>query len=227
MKKTKLITVILILSLIFISSCNKVVILSPNNIVLGYVTDTLGVALENIKLTIFVKYEDTETEHSTVTNSEGYYYIKYKRKADIHYYVKPTSENYIYPILNNNYPAIANGAKENNIDIEMVKLGKVKIEGNVMCSDEDFYWLDSVKISVLKRPNGNTDYPEELGIEVYTNSDKGSFYIEYEGDENYEYFLKPEKEGYYYNRGEEDYLQYVNTDPGYIIGTGLEMKKKN
>jgi len=230
MKKISII--LLLISTFILQSCEKWTYWSTKkNIIYGYVTDKeTGEPLENIKMTVhFEDYDvmtglEEATEHFAYTDNEGYYYIKYKREAGNYYCLVPTHNDYIYPILNNWYPPIANGVKENEINFEMAKIGKVKIEGDVRCPGNTPYFLENVKISVLTRPIDNTNYPDTTGIKTFTDAD-GQFYIEYEGDENYEFFLKPEKEGYYYEWGEEDYIKSYNTDPGYVIGAILEMKK--
>ena len=198
----------------------------------GYITDTLGVGIENVKITV-LKAEDhsaekEETDMVYYTDSKGYYKINIDNEGYI-YYMKMTHNEYIYVVKPGNfaYPQIAHfQSDDEERNYEMVKLGKVKIKGDVLCRDGGPFRLENVKISILKRNNGSPDYPNILVEETYTDSE-GEYYIEYEGDKNSEFFLKPEKEGYYYNWRDLDYSPLSNTDPGYIIGGGLTMKKVN
>jgi len=108
----------------------------------------------------------------------------------------------------------------------MVKTGKVKIEGKVMCDYCDTFLIPDVKISILRSPNGSTDYPQATGIETFTNGQ--AFYrIEYEGDTAYEYYIKPEKDVYYYQRYGDltDCDPIPNSDPGYIVNGGIKIFK--
>jgi len=199
----------------------------------GYITDTLGVGIENVKITV-LKAEDhsaekEETDMVYYTDSKGYYKINIDNEGYI-YYMKMTHNEYIYVVKPGNfaYPQIAHfQSDDEERNYEMVKLGKVKIKGNAKCSDGNPFWLENVKITVLKRQIGNEDYPVETGIETYTSAE-GKYYIEYEGDKNYEFFLKPEKEGYFYLlNGEFDYKDYPSTDPGYVISGGFSLEKEN
>ncbi|MBN2664368.1 MAG: hypothetical protein JXR68_12025 [Bacteroidales bacterium] len=74
----------------------------------------------------------------------------------------------------------------------MIKRGKVKIEGKVMCDEEDFYWLPDVKISLLKKSNENTNNTDSTGIYTYTD-ENGYYYIEFDGNNEYVFFLNLKK----------------------------------
>ncbi|MEA2041858.1 MAG: hypothetical protein U9N85_04820 [Bacteroidota bacterium] len=197
----------------------------------GYITDKeTGEAIENVKITILKAEEyfgeTEETDYIFYTDEEGYYKIKIDN-TDYVYYMQMTHDEYIYPLpQNNTYPQVIVGFPEEAINYEMVKLGPVKIDGDVRhWHDGTFTRLENAKISVLKREIGNTDYPDTTGIKTFSDAN-GQFYIEYEGDKNYEYFLKPEKEGYYYDKGNviEDCGESRNHDPGYIIPYGFSME---
>ena len=235
MKKPAIIIMILVV-MFSLQSCKKMFLkLIANDYYeqYGYITDTLGTGIENVNLTVLKAECHTcsreETDIIFYTNDKGYYEI-YIDNADFVYYMKITHDEYIYPLLNTSYPQIHSGKPIEERNFEMVKLGKVKIEGDIRYRFPDltFYWIENAKISVLKRAIGNTQYPTATGIEVFSNSD-GKFYIEYEPDAEYEFFLKPEKEGYYYDRGSvvENCGNSKNIDPGYIIKYDFEMEKED
>jgi len=200
----------------------------------GYITDTLSNGISDVKITILKSDNWTgngeETEMVFYTDETGYYKIKIDN-TDYVYRMKMTHDEYIYPIPQPQilYPQISPGITDEDRNYQMVKLGKVKIEGDVRFRYPDltFYWLENVKISILKRPNGSTNYPDTTGIKTFSDAN-GQFYIEYEGDKNYEFFLKPEKAGYYYDRGSivDDCGNSENYDPGYVISYGFDMKKE-
>ena len=202
----------------------------------GYVVDTNGVGISDVKLTV-IETEDwetwTETNMIYYSEDNGYYDVKFDFELKKDYLLIPTHDEYVYPTkVPNSYPMIVKG-QEVEENITMVKRGKVKIEGDVRCRYPDltFIWLDSVKISVLKREIGSSIYPQETGVYTYSNNE-AQYYIEFEGDKNYEFFLKPQKEGYYcidlYNEGTiiEDCIKCSNIDPGYIIPGDIEMKEE-
>ncbi|MCD4793547.1 MAG: hypothetical protein K8R54_09960 [Bacteroidales bacterium] len=233
MKAYKLLTLI-ILSALFLQSCERLLTGRSNkNKVHGTVTDKeTGEAIKDVKLTIYIEDfdrtngEDEVTEHFAYTDDNGDYDLKFKREDGTHYYIKPTHEDYVYGIKNGWYPNLENGL-ENEINFEMEKRGVVKIKGDARFEfDDTFVWLENVRIFVLKRVIGNTNYPESIGIETYTNN-LGEFNIEFEGDEEFEFFLKPEKTGYYYEWNELDYLQVNNVNPGYEISVTIVMKIHN
>lgn len=207
----------------------------------GYITDTNGVGIPDVKITVLMAESHLvtpiETNRIFYTDQEGFYDI-YIDNSDSVYYMKMTHDEYIYPIPQPQigYPQIAyaNIQLEDELyNFEMVKKGKVKIEGDVryLRPDLTYYWMPDVKISVLKRKNGDTNYPDTTGDVAYTD-ENGLFYIEFEGDENYEFFLKPEKDGYFYSNlyheGTilEDCASCTNLDPGYIIEFGFKMLKE-
>jgi hypothetical protein len=233
------------LLLIFITiafqSCNWWINLFPVNPKIeqhGYITDTLGTGINKVKITVLESDDydgyGEETDMVFYTDENGYYEIKMDNSEYI-YYMKMTHDEYIYPIPQPQlgWPQIATYIEEEDINHEMVKRGKVKIEGDVryLRPDLTYYWMPEVKISVLKREIGNTNYPDTTGEVSYTN-ENGLFYIEFEGDENYEFFLKPQKEGYYYSNlyheGTilEDCASCKNIDPGYVIEFGFKMLKE-
>jgi len=186
-----------------------------------------GVKLEIVICTIehsFSVYKTTDI--ATYSDYNGHYELIYKN-IDGFQYLKPTHDEYAYlgtgipPTIS--YPPVGKGGTY-EYNITMIKRGKVKIEGDVMCDEEDFYWLPDVKISLLKRADGSANYPDTIGIYTYTDAN-GHFYIEFDGDENYEFFLKPEKEGYSYNWGGSDYIEIINLDPGYVYNKNFVMDK--
>jgi len=109
----------------------------------GYITDTNGVGIPDVKITVLMAETHSSTAIETnrffYTDAEGYYNI-YIDNSDSVYYMKMTHNDYIYPMFNKiHYPQISYGGSEYvEEDYEMVKLGKVKIEGEVMCDEEDF-----------------------------------------------------------------------------------------
>ncbi|MCF6365844.1 MAG: hypothetical protein L3J35_06525 [Bacteroidales bacterium] len=197
----------------------------------GYITDTLGNGISNVRLDTLKAEEffgkTEKTDYVFYTDKNGHYEI-YIDNNDYIYYIDMTHPDYIYPVRNNSpYPQTSRGESVEERNYQMVKKGPVKIKGDIRYVSPDLtYWLDSVKVSVLKRPVGNTNYPDNTGIYAYTN-ENGIFYLEYPEDKNYEFFLKPEKEGYYYDGGYyfEDCSKAKNYDPGYVISWGFEMKK--
>ena len=198
---------------------------------LGYITDTLEVGIPNVKITVLKADTYTSSKEETdmvfYTDNNGYYKINIDNN-DYLYYMKMTHEQYVYPLIqNNDYPQIVPYISDEEYNYEMVKIGKVKIEGTIMYrTNEENFLLENVKVSVLKRKTGNLNYPETTGIETYTNTD-GKYHIEYEGDKNYDFFLKPEKEGYYYEHyGKYDYKEFPNSDPGFTINGNFAMKKE-
>jgi len=222
------------LLLIFITiafqSCNWWINLFPVNPKIeqhGYITDTLGTGINKVKITVLESDDydgyGEETDMVFYTDENGYYEIKMDNSEYI-YYMKMTHDEYIYPIPQPQlgWPQIATYIEEEDINHEMVKRGKVKIKGDVMCR-YPFIWLDSVKISVLKREIGSSIYPQETGVYTYSDNE-AQYYIEFEGDENYEFFLKPQKEGYYYNWNSKDYIEVLNNiDPGFVMPIYIEM----
>jgi len=199
----------------------------------GYITDTLGNGISGVRLDILKAEEffgkTEKTDYVFYTDAKGYYDI-YIDNNDYIYYIDMTHPDYIYPVKGYNfpYPQTSRGEYYEEINYQMVKKGPVKIKGDVMCRYPDltFDWLEGVKISVLKRPLGSNSYPDTT--DIYTFSDEnGKFYIEYEGNEIFEFFLKPEKEGYYYNKGSviDSLGTSKNYDPGYVIGYGFELNK--
>jgi hypothetical protein len=231
--KFLLVFVVVIFSL---QSCKWFIGLSQGNFCEqhGYITDTNGVGISNVKITVLKSDGHLTTPEETnrffYTDYNGYYNI-YIDNSDSVYYMKMTHDDYIYPMLNlHRYPQISYAhlqQEDEEINFEMIKKGKVKIEGHAMCDEGDFYWLPNVKFSLLKRPNGNTAYPDTTGIKTYTDND-GYYYIEFEGNKNYEFFLKPEKDGYYYDGGwiYPNCGEISNVDFGYVIGRGFVMKKE-
>ncbi|MCF6365843.1 MAG: hypothetical protein L3J35_06520 [Bacteroidales bacterium] len=195
----------------------------------GYITDTLGNGISKVKMKLYKSEEYDgeleETDYIFYTDKNGYYDIEVKNGI---YYIDMTHPDYIYPVRNNSpYPQLYKGGEPyEDTNYQMVKKGPVKIKGYIMCDEDSTYWIDSVKISVLKRPVGNANYPDTTGIYTYTN-ENGYYYIEYEGNENYEFFLKPEKNGYYYEWRDFDYAPAPNTDPGYIYPGSIKIKKIN
>ncbi len=195
----------------------------------GHVTDTNGVAIPNVKLTVLVADDYTgygeETEFVYFTDESGYYELEFEHNSDKTYRLKPTHDNYIYPLISSGkyYPHINTVGEKN---FEMVKLGKVKIEGLIMCDGNDPYFIPNVKMSILKRKLEGTDYPDTTGVYTYTD-DNGEYYLEYEGDENYEFFIKPEKDGFFYEWREFDYAPAPNTDPGYITSGSIKIEKED
>lgn len=231
MKNNKIILIMIVVSILMLQSCDSIFTgKSSYNEISGTVTDkATNNPIKNVKLTIYIddlirtNGPDEVTEHIAYTDDNGFYNIEYKREDGIRYYIKPTHENFVYGFANGWYPSITNGV-ENEINFEMEDNSIVRIEGRVDCPQETFYWLENVKISILKRPNNSSNYPETTGEVIFSNNE-GKFYIEYIGDKDYEFFLKPEKEGYCFEYGGKDYSQYNNTNPGYVINTGLTMNK--
>ena len=232
--KTYKIIILIFLGTIFMQSCERLLTGRSNkNKVHGTVTDKeTGEAIKDVKLTIYIEDfdrtngEDEVTEHTAYTDDNGDYDLKFKREDGTFYYIKPTHKDYIYGIKNGWYPNLENGL-ENEINFEMEKKEVVKIKGDARFEfDDTFVWLDNVGIYVLKRVIGNTSYPESTGIETYTDN-LGKFNVEFEGDEEFEFFLKPEKTGYYYEWDELDYLQVNNVNPGYEISVTIVMKIQN
>ncbi|MCD4793546.1 MAG: hypothetical protein K8R54_09955 [Bacteroidales bacterium] len=230
MKLYKLLTLI-ILSTLFLQSCERLLTGRSNkNKVHGTVTDKeTGEAIKDVKLTIYIEDfdrtngEDEVTEHFAYTDDNGDYDLKFKREDGTHYYIKPTHEDYVYGIKNGWYPNLENGL-ENEINFEMEEIDIVKISGSVIGPYDN---IENAKVSVLKRNNDNTNYPQTTGTEVFSNT-SGEFYIEFEGDENYEFFLKPEKEGYYFeNYDGLDYVEVDNLNPGYIISIYFHMSEND
>ncbi|MBN2664366.1 MAG: hypothetical protein JXR68_12015 [Bacteroidales bacterium] len=172
-----------------------------------------------------------ETNRIFYTDQDGFYDI-YIDNSDSVYYMKMTHDKYIYPIPQPQigYPQIAYAdiqLEDELYNFIMIKKGKVKIEGQVMCDYCDTFFVSSVKISILRRLIGNTNYPDAIGINTFTNN-KGYYYIEYDGGEEYEYFLKPEKDGYYYydKYGTvNDCVIGENIDPGYIIPRSFRIQQ--
>jgi len=197
----------------------------------GYVTDTLGKGISGVKMKILKSEhyfgETEETDYVFYTDENGFYDISIDN--DYIYYIDLTHPDYIYPVKGNNfpYPQLHRGEYYEEINYQMVKKGPVKIKGVVRYVSPDLTtttWLEGVKISVLKRPLGNNAYPDTTGIFTFSD-ENGKYYIEYEGDENFEFFLKPEKDGYYYDYYGIDYVNSPNYDLGYIDKQGFEMKK--
>ena len=210
-------------------SCSWFTGVKPYTKQYGYVTDTNGVAIANVKFTV-LESDDwrtwKETEHVFYSDETGYYEVQFNHDSNKDYKLKPTHNEYVYSLkIPNGYPNFGKGGEE-ELNIEMVKIGKVKINGDAICRDNNPVWLEGVKISLLKRLLESSDYPNLTDISTFTNGN-GEFYIEYEGDENYEYFLKPEKEGYYYSGGSviDSLGTAVNTDPGYIVKRSFSMEK--
>jgi len=230
MKKHTTILLFMLVAVILTQSCEKNLRgYYKNTFVEGYVIDSLsGEPIENVKLEIKILEIEgfssgyIDTGLVTYSDASGFYKFEFKN-IDEATYLFPTHNDYIFT---KNEPTVSWGLK-NELNITMLKRGKVKIEGDAVCYNDDPFWLDSVKISVLKRKIGNNDYPITAGVEAYTN-DEGKYYLEFEGDENYEFFLKPEKEGYFYERYDLDYVKTLsNTDPGYTMTIYLEMQKEN
>jgi len=228
MKKLLLILLVIIIT----QSCkDRIAKEDGHTKVYGTITDkNTGGLLKGIKLEVKISkwdnnipfYEDTE--YSTQTNEKGYYELEYPNIKGQNKLV-PVSDDYTY--TEGSYkPIVYNNITE--INLKLVKRGKVKIEGVIMHrTPEQNFLLENVKISVLKRSIGNANYPETTGIETFTDSE-GKYYIEYEGDKNYNFFLKPEKEGYYYEyHGEFDYKEFPNLDPSYVISGGFSLEKEN
>jgi hypothetical protein len=228
------------LLLIFITiafqSCNWWINLFPVNPKIeqhGYITDTLGTGINKVKITVLESDDydgyGEETDMVFYTDENGYYEIKMDNSEYI-YYMKMTHDEYIYPIPQPQlgWPQIATYIEEEDINHEMVKRGKVKIEGKVMCDYCDTFFVPNVKISILRRLIDNTNYPDTIGASTYTN-ENGYYYIEYNGDINYDYYLKPEKEGYYYydKYGEvNDCIIGENIDPGYVIPRSFRIQQE-
>lgn len=198
----------------------------------GYITDTNGVGIPNVKITVLKSYGHLATPEETnrffYTDNNGFYYI-YIDNSDSVYYMKMTHDDYIYPMLNiHRYPQIAYAhlqQEDEERNYKMVKKGKVKIEGKIMCDGGTPYFIPDVKISILRRSIENSEYPDTIGVKTFTDNN-GYYYIEYDGNENYDFFIKPEKDGYYYEWREFDYAPAPNIDPGYITAGSIKIFKE-
>jgi len=231
MKKQIFILIIMVISTVFLNSCRKTIFgVDKYSTISGTITnEETGEPIENAKLIVYTDdfnrttNSNLETGDIAYSDEEGHYSFEFKRKVDDYYFIRPTHDSYVFGVVNGWYPTVNGG--ESEINFEMQDKFKIKIEGDVRYEFEDtFIWLDSVKISILKRPNGNSNYPEATGIETYSNN--GLFYIEYEGDENYEFFIKPEKNEYYYLKEDLDYKNIESINPGHIKNVGFFMKKE-
>ena len=193
----------------------------------GIVTDDVsGKKLENVKLTVKLEnvkdnsYE--ETGIYTYTDKNGYYELEYKNIDGINTLI-PEKDGYVFVLANSHYPYIPTGT-ETEINIELTKIGPAKM--NIITYTGDMNnmsdRLSNVRVSVLKRhKDDNTTYPISIDTIKYTN-DIGECYIEFEEEKEYNYFLKPEKEGYFYDRWGNNY--YILTSrPGHISRIGLEL----
>jgi len=231
--KYTLILLFTIITAIHFQSCKYNIFGAPTFVKQnGYITDTLGNGISKVRLDI-LKAEEfftdlEETDYVFYTDENGHYEIDIDNN-DYIYYIKMTHPDYIYTTGPNGYPypQTARGESDEDRNYQMVKKGPVKIEGNAICRDGGPFWLDSVKVSVLKRPVGSTAYPNTTGIYTFTD-ENGKFYIEYPEDKDSEFFLKPEKEGYYFDKGSiiDSLGTSKNYDPGYIIGASFDMELK-
>ncbi|MCD4793549.1 MAG: carboxypeptidase-like regulatory domain-containing protein [Bacteroidales bacterium] len=237
MKPYKLLTLIF-LSTLFLQSCERLLTGRSNkNKVHGTVTDKeTGEAIKDVKLTIYIEDfdrtngEDEVTEHTAYTDDNGDYDLKFKREDGTHYYIKPTHDNYTLVILNGWYPNLENGL-ENEINFEMTKIGPAKINIvtyliNPVNSHDYSNRIPDVKITVLERHEEDNDtYPISVDTIKYTDN-TGECYIEYWEKEAFHYFLKPEKEGYTYDKWGYDYYMLGSYTQGHPKNIELGMRQE-
>ena len=147
----------------------------------GYITDTLGNGISEVRLDILKAEEffgkTEKTDYVFYTDTKGYYDI-YIDNNDYIYYIDMTHPDYIYPVMGGHfpYPQTSRGEYYEEINYQMVKKGPVKIKGTIRCKTGNNYWLEDVKISVLKRPLGNNTYPDTTGIFTFSD-ENGKAYM--------------------------------------------------
>jgi len=212
--------------IILIQSCNKDGFKSRYTKAYGTVTDSeTGEPLSEVKLEIKKMIFETsgytleETGQYTYTDQNGYYEFKFKNLEGFNVIV-PEKEGYVFILFNSNYPQIPTGMKT-EINIELTKIGPAIVEGKV--TDNFNNLLNNVKLSILRRPkNDNTSYPISIDTVTYSDID-GLYHIEYREEEDYNYFIKPEKDGYYYELWGEDYCYLNKYIQGNVIIRNFEM----
>ncbi len=195
----------------------------------GYITDKNGEAIVNVKLTVLVADDfferGEETELVYFTDENGYYELTFGYDIDKVYRLKPTHDDFFYYIPENTkYPQIAVGDKsEQEQNFEMMSLSKNNVIGWVRANG---HFLEQAKIILLKREIDNLDYPLTTDIHAISDS-SGNYYIEFDNENNYEYFLKPEKNNYsidtLYTNG-LDYQKIEYFDDNNLASENISMK---
>ncbi len=195
MKKSKLIPILFVI--IMMQSCSWITGVDATIKKHGYITDMNGVGIPNVKLTVLVADNftsaDEETDLIYSTDNTGYYDFEFAWENDFVYRLKPTHNEYIY-VINSKYPhiAVAGLERDEELNLEMMNLSKNKVMGWVRANG---HFLEQAKVILLKREIDNLDYPLTTDIHAISDS-SGNYYIEFDNENNYEYFLKPEKNNY-------------------------------
>jgi len=126
MKNLRII-IIAIIAILSLQSCSDKFFLKKNSKQFGYVTDTLGVGIADVKITVIEANDFSssgkDTEHVFYTNNEGYYELEFEWQEGNVYRMKAEHDNYIYVLISGTaYPQIPNGAETEKITTKILKI---------------------------------------------------------------------------------------------------------